>query len=307
METTLDSTGPSGKRIKNPSELQHVFHVLGSNLNPTLTQLAKTKRALFVEGKDFQVFSRFARKLNLDQVANRSDFAVIPVEGFNPAKVRDFTHGIETTLGTRVLTAAVFDRDYRSPEECKAELALLNKHCHMARIHSRKELENYLLVTEPLKRAIDRRVSERSRRIKKGLSFEKDVGQLLMDLTEPLRHRIQAKYLARRRQFERSRKTGADDSTIEEKLLKEFDQVWNDKSQRFVIVPGKETLSMLNTYLQKHYGITVSGSLIVDSFRKEEVPKEMAELLSAIDDFRKHLPMEDVQQTPERDSVPAAR
>ena len=29
--------------------------ILGSNLNPILTQLAKTKRVLFVEGKDFQI------------------------------------------------------------------------------------------------------------------------------------------------------------------------------------------------------------------------------------------------------------
>ncbi len=267
----------------------------GSNLNPILTQLAKTKRALFVEGKDFQVFSRFARKLNFDQVANRSDFAVIPVEGFNPAKVRDFMHGMETTLGTRVLTATVFDRDYRSPEECKAELALLNKHCVMASIHTRKELENFLLVAEPLKRAIDRRLSERSRRISENLSFDEDIAQLLMTLTEPLMHRIEARYLARRRQYERSRKTGLDDSSIEEKLLKEFDQVWNDKTRRFLIVPGKETLSVLNKDLQERYGITISVSLIIDCFRKEEIPREMVDLLSAIDDFRKQLPEEVVQ------------
>ncbi|MFH1970330.1 MAG: ATP-binding protein [Verrucomicrobiota bacterium] len=286
----------SGKRIKDPSELQHVFHVLGSNINPILTQLAKTKRALFVEGKDFQIFSRFARKLNLDQVANRSDFAVIPVEGFNPAKVRDFTHGMESTLGTRVLTATVFDRDYRSTDECKAELGLLSKCCYMARIHKRKELENFLLVSEPLKRAIDRRVSERSKRTGKDVPFQEDVDQLLMTLTESLRHKVEARYLARRRQYERSRKTGLDDSTIEEGLLKEFDQVWQDKAQRYLVVPGKETLSVLNTYLQEHYGVTVSAFLIIDCFRKEEIPVEMSDLLNDIDEFRKHPPEENTIQ-----------
>ena len=62
----------SAKRIKDPSQLQDIFQVLGSNLNPVLTQLAKTKRVLFVEGKDFQLLSQFARKLNRNQVANRS-------------------------------------------------------------------------------------------------------------------------------------------------------------------------------------------------------------------------------------------
>ena len=71
--------------------------------------------------------------------------------------------------------------------------------------------------------------------------------------------------------------------------------MWNDKSLRLVLVPGKETLSILNTYLQEHYGITISVSLIVDSFRKEEVPDEMAEILSAVDGFRKQMPKENVR------------
>ena len=54
----------SAKRIKDPSELSSIFRMLGSNLNPVLTQLAKTRCAVFVEGKDFQIFSRFARKLD---------------------------------------------------------------------------------------------------------------------------------------------------------------------------------------------------------------------------------------------------
>jgi hypothetical protein len=45
----------NGSRIHDPSQLQGVFNDLGSNLNPILTQLAKTKRAIFVEGKDFQI------------------------------------------------------------------------------------------------------------------------------------------------------------------------------------------------------------------------------------------------------------
>ena len=53
------------RRIKDPAELTEVFTILGSNLNPILTQLAKTRRVVFVEGKDFQVLGRFARKLNL--------------------------------------------------------------------------------------------------------------------------------------------------------------------------------------------------------------------------------------------------
>jgi energy-coupling factor transporter ATP-binding protein EcfA2 len=125
----INKKSKSAKRIKDPSELQNIFSVLGSNLNPTLTQLAKTKRALFVEEKDFQIIASFARKLGYNEIANRSDFAVIPIEGFNPQRVREFSKGIEFTLGTSILKAVVLDRDYRSLQEVNNIKANLFKFC----------------------------------------------------------------------------------------------------------------------------------------------------------------------------------
>lgn len=277
----------SGKRIKDPGQLQHVFQVLGSNLNPTLTQLAKTKRALFVEGKDFQLLSRFARRLNRSAVANRSDFAVIPVEGFNPSKVRDFLHGMETTLGAKVLAGVVFDRDYRSEDECKKELVALNKYCVLARIHGRKELENFVLVPNAIRAAVDRRIDERNIRTGTDLSFQEDVEQLLVSLTEPLRHKIEAKYLARRRPFEKTKAPALDDSTIDERLMIEFDSQWKHPDIRLLLVPGKEVFGDLNTHLQQTYGITISASLVVECLKKTDIAAEMESLIEDIDKFRK--------------------
>jgi energy-coupling factor transporter ATP-binding protein EcfA2 len=59
----IDKRRKAGRRIKDPSELHDVFRVLGSNLNPVLTQLAKTLRVVFVEGKDFQILAKFAERL----------------------------------------------------------------------------------------------------------------------------------------------------------------------------------------------------------------------------------------------------
>jgi hypothetical protein len=41
----------NAKRNQHPSQLQKVFEALGSNINPILTQLAKTRRVVFVGGK----------------------------------------------------------------------------------------------------------------------------------------------------------------------------------------------------------------------------------------------------------------
>jgi len=276
----------SGRRVKDPSQLQRVFRALGSNLNPILTQLAKTRRALFVEGADFQILSRFARRLGHAQVANRSDFAVIPLEGFKPEKVRDYIQGIETTLGTKVVAGAILDRDYRSDLECKSVLAMLKKHCMLAHIHERKELENYLLHPEPLGRAIERRVTEQNRRTDSKLSFQEDVSKLLAGLADSIRQKVESRYLAKRARFEKTRAGGVDNTTIIQRLIAEFEERWEDEAQRWLIVPGKEMLTLLNSHLQDCYGITISTTVAIDSFRRAEVPSEMASLIEGIEEFR---------------------
>ena len=77
----IDKNRNAARRIKDPTQLNEVFARLGSNLNPVLTQLAKTRRAIFVEGDDFQIFARFARKASHHDLANRATFAVIPIGG----------------------------------------------------------------------------------------------------------------------------------------------------------------------------------------------------------------------------------
>jgi hypothetical protein len=280
----------SGKRLKNPSQLQQVFQTLGSNLNPTLTQLAKTRRALFVEGKDFLVLSRFARKLGMNQIANRADFAVIPVEGFNSTKIRDFLGGMEVTVANTVAGGVIFDRDYRSPDECKKELTLLRRCCVFAWIHDRKELENFLLIPEALEEAIQRRIDERNKRTNAALRFTNDIEELLSNLTKPLRHRVEAKYLARRRAFEKLKQPGVDESTIDEQLMREFDEAWGDLYSRLRLVPGKVVLANLNTYLQSALGIAITSSLIVDCCPLNSVPAEMKFLIEALEDFRQKSP-----------------
>ena len=275
------------KRIKHPDELQRVFQVLGSNLNPVLTQLAKTKKALFVEGKDFQILSRFAQKLGFNHVANRTEFAVIPAEGFNVNKVCDFTKGIEITLGITVKSAIIFDRDYRSDIECDEIKKTLEKHCDFVHIHRRKEIENFLLHPTVLDRAIQTRLAEYNKRAFKNIEFSGVVSDILTQITDKIRNRIVAQYLEKRRLFERTKNPGLATETITEHLISEFDKIWGDLNERLKIVPGKEILGDLNTFLQQNYSISISKTLIVDSFRKEEIESEMRELILLIAEFAK--------------------
>ena len=110
---------------------------------------------------------------------------------------------------------------------------------------------------------------------------------MLSTLTEPLRHKVEARYLARRRPFEKAKSPSIDDSTIDERLMNEFDVQWKDDALRRLLVPGKEVLATLNSYLQRKYGVTISTTLIIDCFKKEEIPPDMKSLIEEIEGFRK--------------------
>jgi energy-coupling factor transporter ATP-binding protein EcfA2 len=275
----------SAKKVTDLSQLRGIFNTLGSNLNPTLTQVARTRRIVYVEGKDFQIISRFAGKLGYSRVANRSHFAVVATEGFNPTRVRMFTEGVNATLDSTVATAVVFDRDYRSDEELDAERIELNRVSKYAHIHTRKELENFLLVPSALERAIVKRVAEQNRRTGRSTVFSERLEGILLSLTDTMKYDVQAEFLKRRVPFMRGRSKGIDDTTLTREVLALFDEQWNALDRRLELVPGKELLSKLNGHLQDSLGVAVTPHLIIEAMQQSEVPQEIKVIVASLDSF----------------------
>lgn len=275
----------SARRLKDPSQLQTVFRTLGSNLNPTLTQLAKSRRALFVEGKDFQVIAWFAERLGKQRVANRARFAVIPAEGFNPQKIAAVSAGIEATLGAAIIKGAIFDRDYRCANEVRAVSEDLAGHCRLVHIHSRKEIENFLLVPTVLERAVHARLEDRRRRSATAKPLTHELTAVLTHLTDAMRLEVQSQYLTTYVRYERVARHGIDDSTLTGEALGLFEECWAGLGGRLTVVSGKEVFARLNTFLMEQYDVSLSQGAVVRMFRVDEVPQEMVDLVTRIDQF----------------------
>jgi energy-coupling factor transporter ATP-binding protein EcfA2 len=276
----------AARRIRHPMQLQEVFSALGSNLNPILTQLAKTRRVLFVEGKDFQILGKFARKLGFERVGNRSEFAVVPVEGFNPERIRSLKAGMEETLGGRILGAAILDKDFRSEKECREIVQSSEAFCDYVTIFDRKEIENFLLVPTALDRASARRIGDRTRRAGPlTLEYGSSAAKVLEEFAAEKRSFVTAQCLANRRRFERSISAGKSDETINEEGLLEFDRFWSDPNSRLKIIPGKEALSALNRHLQDVYGVSVTPTAIIEAMTLAEIPVEMKMIVNDLARF----------------------
>lgn len=275
----------NARRIQHPSQLHEVFTVLGSNLNPILTQLAKTRRALFVEGKDFQILGKFARKLGFDDVGNRRQFAVVPVEGFNPERIRSLKAGMETTLGGKIMAAVVLDRDYRCDAECETIADGCKSFCDYVTIHRRKEIENFLLVPAAIDRAAARKVVDQARRTGCSAQYTDDTAEILDEFATSRESHVTAQYLDSRKKFVRAHSPGIHAATVDEASLTEFRHVWKDSNSRLQVIPGKEAMSAINQRLQDRFSISVTPTAIIDAMTSQEVPDEMQQLIREIAQF----------------------
>lgn len=281
----VDKRRQSAKRIRDPSQIAGVFAILGSNLNPILTQLAKTKRVLFVEGKDFQIVSRFAQKLNVASVSTRARFAVVPVEGFNPQRIRHLKEGMEKTLGGEIRAAALLDRDYRSEPERIEITESCKRFCEYVRIHSCKEIENYLLNPNALNRAAEQKLNDRSKRTGKKETYAVSAEEILIEFATNQHDYVLGQQLANRRRFERSTGSRMDEAVANELALKEFNKSWASFESKMATVPGKDALSFFNEQLQASHSVNVTKTSVINAMHVDEIPAEMRDIVDEIASF----------------------
>ena len=283
---TINKKKRSAARVKDVSQIKRVFFTLGSNLNPTLTQITKTRRVIFVEGLDFDILARFARTMLFDRLANRTDFALVKLDGFNPKRMEDLAAGIELTVGSKMTRAVVLDRDYRSKEDVQQITSELKKHATLIYIHKCKEIENYLLNPQVLTRAVMSRLNERVRRTGCALPLCPDVAALLDEITAELKSEVLSQIVARHLDMAKKNHANLDAATVTHKAIEDFEEVWKHPASRLTIVPGKEVLARLNTRLQTSVSISVSDVQVASHFLADDIPEDLRNLINALEAFR---------------------
>jgi hypothetical protein len=280
----------SGERLRDISGVQRALEAVGSAQNITLTALARSRRVLFVEGdNDFRVLRRFARKLGMRELSAGVDITPLESGGFGSwERVTTLASGIADVLGSPLIIAAIYDRDYFCQEYIDEMLETLCKHLKLAHIHQRKEIENYMLVPAALDRAIAQATSGRASGNGRRPSPDPDAAALLREITDPLKDSIQSQVLARR--WEHLRSSGKDLADVSRETITSFAAVWDNLFRRLEVVPGKDVLSRFRARIQQIYGISLSDSRIIDAMRREDIPTDLIELLHKLETFRKMSP-----------------
>jgi hypothetical protein len=134
--------------------------------------------------------------LGLPELAAGLGITALESGGFGSwERVTTLAAGIAEVLGARLMIAAIYDRDFFCREQLSYVVNTLSRVLEFAHIHARKEIENYLLIPAPLKRAIERSIAGGLHGAKR--TGDVDIDTILHDLTEPMQDDVQAQILKR--------------------------------------------------------------------------------------------------------------
>jgi len=282
----VDKEKKSAHRLKDIEGVQQALEIVGSIQNITLTQLARNRRLIFVEGLgDFRIIRRFAQKIGLSELASGIDLTPVESGGFSSwESIRSFASVFEKAVGRNVNIGVVYDRDYLPEEQVQSIVEDLKKHLEIVHIHGRKEIENYLLIPTALEKALNKAIQERARRSGVEIVVPKPVQELLDDITTPLRSDIQAQYIDKRSQF--LKHTKFDGATINSQTIKMFEEKWSTIEKRMEIVPGKDVLKKLRERVQNDYSVNLTDNKIIDEINKDDIPEEFLELIYTLEKYR---------------------
>ena len=285
----IDKTQRSAKRVRSPEGIQTTLGSLGSIHTVTMTNIAQTKRVLYIEGQDFQILRRFARRLGLSELGSGVGTAPFPLGGFpSIQRLKAVTLGVSESLGSSMLFGGIFDRDFRPDEEINELLKSFRSELDLAVILERKEIENYLLVPSVLDKTLARLLEDRSRRGGQSATAGRPISELLREITAPMKADVQSQYIGKREDF--LVHTGKDRSTISREAIEIFDRKWNDDQLRLHIVPGKRVLSDLFSRVQSEYKVNLTTARIIEQFRESDIPWDLRQTLRAVDSFRRQTP-----------------
>lgn len=282
----IDKSKRSATRLKDVEGIQLALEALGSTQNVTLAHLARTRKILFVEGlNDYKLIRRFAARIGMEEISASNEITPFESGGFSSwERVKAFAWGLSQTMERVISIAAAYDRDFFCPEYINDMQDELDKELAMSHVHSRKEIENYLLNVSVLERLLEKQIRNREARTGTEIPRTCTIVGLLSEISEADKTDIQAQYIARRQEY--LAKTGKDSATVTRETILWFEEQWRSLDTRLNIVHGKRTIRLLRERVHQEYSVNLTDFQIIDEYSNDEVPKDMIELINKINQYQ---------------------
>lgn len=270
----------SAKRVVSDGDYSELFRYIGSSENADFARVAKSKSVLFVEGLDGRLLHRFAAALNLFPLSSQSEVAIAKIGGFSEyRKATDAVWAFKEIVDLDISAFCLFDRDYRSREQVQRFLDQKKPSGLEWEVLDRKEIENYLLESGPIARAVNLRLKKKG---EQQAVCESQIEDIILDFAKAEQHAIAGQLVSNAL---KTKISSVDDSTVISEISIKVQEAISVFDTARIMIPGKRALSYLNDRIREEYSVSISAASIISSTKAEDISGEFADVLRRINRF----------------------
>lgn len=258
--------------------VQQVIDRLGGVHNLNLARLSTSRKCLLLEGKDLEILKQLQNTL----IPNSEEpFDTIPNMSIGGWGGWGYAVGskmfLKNALGEEIYTYCLLDSDYHTTQSVSQRYADAQRVGVRLHIWERKEIENYLVVPDAVRRVIASKASRGvdppeegrvRRRLEKIAEAQKDAA---FDA-------IAQEVLAENR--------GKGSKFANETARKKIDEAWASADGKFSLISGKLLLSKISEWSQDRFGVSFGTRRIARELKVYELSPEIKQVLPAIEDGR---------------------
>ncbi len=271
----------SAKRIKNEDDFSSVYDAIGSSENAQFARLARTKKVLYVEGKDARLLGKIGKLAGGSEFLSESSVTLMKTEGFgNWTKVSTSAWVFKQFFEFEVKVASLFDRDYRTDAQVQDFINELKGSDVLCFVLPFKEIENLLLVPEAVKKVV-----RRNARGHLAPDFEMLVDAIFEAAFESLKEQTSSNIVINSVEQEMKRKPNSNMRSVYSLALEAFRRDWERPEFRRAKVGGKAAFSKIAKAVQDEFSINLTETRVIEEMTVADIPVEVREMFQSFEKF----------------------
>jgi energy-coupling factor transporter ATP-binding protein EcfA2 len=255
--------------------VQRLVDSIGSVHNIHITRLWQSRRFLIVEGKDVTLL-----KAIQDVLYPQSPHAIDAIPAMSIGGWGGWPYAVgsamllKNSMDEAITAYCILDSDYHTREEIEDRLRQATDRNVELHIWSAKEIENYLVLPNVVRRTIAASVP-----IRVTPPTEAEVRDFLRDRAGELREEVldglASEILARDRKLALGSANKRARERVEEHIRRGGDLLR--------LCPGKTVISCISDWSQKQFGTQLNALKLARNLRRDEVDPEVVSVLSSIE------------------------
>ncbi|MGO7153201.1 ATP-dependent nuclease [Rhizobium leguminosarum] len=271
----------SAKRIKSEEGFASVYDAIGSSENAQFARLARTKKVLYVEGKDARLLGKIGKLAGGSDFLADSSVTLMKTEGFaNWSRVSTSAWVFKEFFEFDVKVASLFDRDYRTDHEVKDFIGKLNGNDVLCHVLPFKEIENILLVPEAIKKVISKYTRKQL-----PVGWQEEVEAIFSNILEGLEEQTSSNIVIAGVQEEMKRKPASNMHSVYQLEAARFRKNWASQEYRRTVVGGKEAFSGIAKQVQDIFGVNLTETRVIEEMTMDDIGLDVREIFQSFEKF----------------------